>query len=90
MVRNIEITVSGLVQGVYFRASTQRRAEELGLRGEVKNLPDGRVWISAEGEGVLLDMLVEWCHLGPAQAEVEKVEVQEGQVKGYRGFAITR
>jgi acylphosphatase len=68
-------TVRGRVQGVWFRASTQREAERLGLSGWVKNRSDGSVEICAEGEEEPLKELIAWAHKGPSAALVEKVEV---------------
>ncbi len=67
--------VTGLVQGVFFRASTQEQATDLGLRGYVRNLSDGRVEVLVEGEEFAVDQLVQWLWHGPPGAEVEKVEV---------------
>ena len=74
--------VSGKVQGVFYRAHTQAKARELGLTGWVRNLPDGRVEILAEGEEEKLKALKEWCHEGPPLAVVTDVEVVE---EAYRG-----
>jgi acylphosphatase len=62
--------VSGRVQGVAFRASTAQAARRLGLRGWVRNLPDGRVEIEAEGDRAALEALVAWCRRGPPAARV--------------------
>lgn len=75
--KTISISVTGLVQGVFYRANTERVARELGLLGWVKNEDDGSVSIVVQGEKEKLDRLVEWCHEGPEGAEVEKVEVKE-------------
>lgn len=53
--RHINVTVSGRVQGVYFRASTKEVADSLGISGFVKNQPDGSVYLEAEGESEILD-----------------------------------
>jgi predicted permease/acylphosphatase len=71
------LLVSGKVQGVYYRASTEQKARELGLTGWVRNLPDGRVEIVAEGEPLQLKALHEWCHEGPERAVVDEVAAQE-------------
>lgn len=68
--------VSGRVQGVFYRGSTQKRAEALGLTGWVRNLPDGRVEIVAEGNPEALQQLYDWCHDGPPAARVTEVERQ--------------
>ncbi|HEU4662925.1 MAG TPA: acylphosphatase, partial [Dokdonella sp.] len=66
--------VSGLVQGVFFRASTQARARELGLAGWAKNLADGRVEVVAGGDAAALDELERWLQRGPPGARVDAVE----------------
>jgi len=66
--------VSGSVQGVFFRASTRDRARSLGLAGEVSNLPDGRVVVTATGSQAALDLLQQWLWEGPPQAAVSDVQ----------------
>jgi acylphosphatase len=89
MIQSI-IQVRGLVQGVYFRVSTREAAKRLGLTGEVKNLPDGSVWIAAEGAAAVVAQLIEWCRKGPPGARVTSVTVTEGIFKGYTDFQVTR
>jgi acylphosphatase len=72
----LEAKVHGRVQGVWFRDSTRRMAEELGLTGEVRNLPDGTVHVVAEGMRDALDRLLAFLHIGPPAATVEKVEAE--------------
>jgi acylphosphatase len=71
----VHCTVSGRVQGVAFRASTQHQARLLGLTGWVRNRADDTVEILAEGERTALQQLVDWCHEGPPAARVTRVEV---------------
>lgn len=66
--------VSGVVQGVFYRASTRTQARQLGLTGHACNLPDGRVEVIAHGEPDALDALERWLWQGPPAAEVEGVE----------------
>ena len=66
--------VSGRVQGVWFRGSTQQVARDLGLDGHAINLADGRVEVVASGEPAAVDALAEWLTRGPPLAEVEAVE----------------
>ena len=66
--------VSGQVQGVFFRASTRRTAEALGLTGTARNLADGRVEVVACGAEAALDALAAWLRDGPPAAEVTRVE----------------
>jgi len=72
--------VAGRVQGVFYRASTRRKALELGLNGWVRNLPDGRVEVYACGEGAQLDILCAWLKEGPPHAEVTDVQCREIEV----------
>lgn len=69
--------VAGRVQGVFFRASTQRRAEDLGLTGHARNLPDGRVEVLACGAPSALEELEAWLWRGPSEARVEDVVCTE-------------
>lgn len=69
------IVVYGRVQGVFFRASAEEKARELGLTGWVRNRSDGTVEIVAEGDREALEKLISWCHIGPKHARVTRVEV---------------
>jgi acylphosphatase len=69
------IFVEGRVQGVFFRDNTRTVASSLGVNGWVRNLPDGRVEIVAEGTETAVKMLIDWCHKGPAHASVTNVDV---------------
>jgi acylphosphatase len=66
--------VSGRVQGVFFRASTQREAQRLGLTGHAHNLPDGTVEVLACGEPAAVEQLRNWLWRGPPAAGVTHVE----------------
>ncbi len=70
------VYVSGQVQGVFFRDSAREKAQQLGLNGWVKNLPDGRVEALFEGPSEGVREMVRWCEQGPSQAEVENVETE--------------
>ncbi len=72
----VHLLISGLVQGVFFRSNTRRVAGELGLKGWVRNLPDGRVEVVAEGRKPALDRLIEFCRKGPEGARVENVQIE--------------
>ncbi|MBW0146086.1 acylphosphatase [Marinobacter arenosus] len=83
------LLVSGLVQGVYYRASATTRATELGLTGYARNLSDGRVEIVAEGTQVQLERLKAWCCDGPPAARVDDIDVEEAAATGeYPDFGI--
>lgn len=84
------IWVSGKVQGVFFRAHTEDKANSLGLSGWVRNLPDGRVEILAQGQKDKVDELIKWCHKGPPYARVSNVKVEwEEPKQDFKGFHIT-
>lgn len=67
--------VSGKVQGVYYRASTAKKANALGLKGWVRNLADGRVEFFAQGQEEALSVLEAWCKRGPVLAKVRSLDV---------------
>jgi acylphosphatase len=82
------ISVRGLVQGVFFRAETRRMAVSLGLKGWVRNMPDGTVQAVFEGERAVVEKAVEWCRHGPAGARVEDLGVSWEDARGEAGFEV--
>lgn len=72
--KTLHISISGIVQGVFFRASTLKQAQKLGLSGWVRNLSSGEVEIQAQGKEEHLIEMLNWCHKGPPQAKVENVK----------------
>ncbi len=87
--KHLNIKISGLVHGVFFRVSAKDEAEVLGLTGFARNEKDGTVYIEAEGEEESLDKFLKWCHDGPEAAQVEKVEETEGTIKNFKEFSKT-
>jgi acylphosphatase len=83
-----KIKVTGKVQGVWFRDSTLKKAEELGVKGFVKNQPDGSVYIEAEGKKSVLNDFIKWCKEGPPFAKVEAVEVKKIEITYFEKFKI--
>ncbi|MDD1649102.1 MAG: acylphosphatase [Methylococcaceae bacterium] len=77
MIRRVHVTISGRVQGVFFRAKSRERAVSLGLSGWVRNLPDGRVELLAEGPATAVAALLMWCQSGPPRARVDECRVVE-------------
>jgi acylphosphatase len=69
------VFVSGRVQGVFFRYTCAREASDAGLRGLVRNLPDGRVEALFQGSKPSVERLIAWCHDGPPAARVDAVDV---------------
>ncbi len=87
--KRVHIYVSGRVQGVGFRFFTIRVAKDLNLKGFVKNLPDGRVEIVAEGDAESLARLIEAVRRGPRLARVDNIEVKwETPTGEFKGFYI--
>ncbi|HEY4497069.1 MAG TPA: acylphosphatase, partial [Candidatus Paceibacterota bacterium] len=68
------LKIYGNVQGVFFRQSAKIKADELGIKGFVKNEPDGSVYIEADGDGEAVERFIDWCRLGPDSANVDKIE----------------
>jgi acylphosphatase len=90
MLKHQNITVKGKVQGVFYRASTKAVADQLGVRGFIKNETNGDVYIEAEADAATLDMFLEWCHEGPQNGRVTLVETHEGELKNYRNFEVVK
>ncbi|HET6166168.1 MAG TPA: acylphosphatase [Marmoricola sp.] len=88
MDKAVDVRITGMVQGVSFRAYTREQARGLGVSGWVRNEPDGSVSGHFEGPGRAVDALVEWCRHGPAYADVEHVEVTRGESTGAADFAV--
>lgn len=87
--KRVRVHISGLVQGVFFRAATRRTAADLNLTGWVRNIRDGRVEAIFEGEDAAVEKMVEWCQAGPPAARVNKVIMMEEQYTGvFPGFSI--
>ncbi|HVM21602.1 MAG TPA: acylphosphatase [Egibacteraceae bacterium] len=87
--RRVHLTASGLVQGVFFRASARDEARRLGVTGWVQNTDDGRVTAQAQGDDAAVDAFVEFCRQGPGQAEVEDLVVDDiAPVHGESGFSV--
>lgn len=82
------IHVRGRVQGVGFRWSAVREAKIRGIRGIVKNMPDGSVYIEAEGSVEQLKGFIYWCNRGPGFGHVDSVTVDEYPAVNYRDFSI--
>jgi len=83
------ILITGRVHGVGFRANARRMAHQLGLKGWVRNLRDGSVEITVEGEEELVERLIQWCHRGPTSAYVSNVTVETSEALGeFNGFTV--
>ncbi len=89
MIKRIEVYVEGVVQGVGFRYFTKKVAKELGVTGYVKNLPDGRVFVVAEGDENQLEKFISSIRRGPRLAIVKNIRVVEKPATGeFEDFVI--
>jgi len=85
----VHVLISGRVQGVFFRASTQEQAYKLRINGWVKNRWDGRVEAVFEGEEEAVQKMISWVHHGPPGASVEDVEIKWEKYQGeFTTFSI--
>ena len=82
------VVVRGNVQGVFFRDSARRKAEQRGVTGWIENRPDGAVEAVFEGDADAVDALVEFAREGPRGAEVQSVDVSEEEPEGIQGFTV--
>ncbi len=88
MLKHYNITVTGKVQGVWYRKSTSIKALELNITGYVKNQSDGSVYIESEGDIDQLKKLLNWCAEGPEFAIVETVSFEESTIRSFEKFEI--
>lgn len=88
--KTIRIFISGIVQGVFFRAFVKENAESLGLRGYVRNLEDSRVEVVVEGKEKEVEKMVELCKKGAPYSKVEGIEVEKIENQGFKEFKILR
>lgn len=87
-VERYRVTVSGRVQGVWYRESCRRIAEDAGVSGWVRNNPDGTVEAALEGEEHAVDKVVAWMRSGPPRAYVTDVSVRAEEPRGEQGFFV--
>lgn len=86
--KRVHLLINGSVQGVFFRATAQQKAQELGVYGWVRNNSDGSVEVLAEGPDESLKRMVDWCNIGPSEALVRNVsenwQTATGEFKEFR------
>jgi len=88
--KRLKINVYGRVQGVYYRASTERYCREHSISGFVRNEQDGSVYLEAESDESRLEQLLLWLKKGPPMAKVTEVRSEIIPATGKPGFEITR
>jgi len=82
------VYISGKVQGVGYRLSTQSEAVKLGIKGWVRNVFDGSVEAVFEGEEKAVDQMIQWCDQGPPSAVVRDVQVEYETPEGFSEFQV--
>jgi acylphosphatase len=88
--KTIRVIVKGKVQGVFYRAFVKNTANQLGITGWVKNLPDRNVEIRATSSEELLQQFIDLCKQGPQRAIVEEVIIEELPFEPFSDFRIVR
>ena len=88
MTHAVRCIVHGRVQGVFFRDSTRRMAESLGVHGHAVNLPDGSVEVVARGTEEAVATLKRWLHQGPPHARVDSVACESRSADVPDGFRV--
>ncbi|GAB2865343.1 acylphosphatase [Nocardioides pacificus] len=86
--RAVDVVVTGRVQGVSYRAATEQEAHRHGVRGWVRNEPDGSVAAHFEGSPHAVAAMLAWCREGPRFADVDDVRVTEARAEGAAGFSV--
>jgi acylphosphatase len=84
----VHVRVRGRVQGVFFRADAQARADSLAIGGWIRNAEDGSVEAVFEGDEERVQSMVDWCRRGPAGARVEGVDVEPEEPAGETAFHV--
>ena len=88
--KTVRLTIKGKVQGVFYRATAKDVADELGIKGWVKNLPDKNVEIRATASEELLQRFIDWCKEGSPKAKVDEVIVEDLSPEEFNAFKIIR
>ena len=88
--KTVRLVIKGKVQGVFYRATAKDIADQLGIKGWIKNLPDRNVEIRATATEDTLQKFIDWCKQGPPKARVDEVIVEELSAEEFNGFRIIR
>ena len=88
--KTLHLLIEGKVQGVFYRASARKKAEELKITGWVKNTKEGNVEIVCQAGEAVLQQFINWCKQGPPGAKVEHIKVTETAAAQFGDFTIVR
>jgi acylphosphatase len=86
--KSVILNIYGVVQNVGFRYYTHKKANELGVKGFVRNMPDGSVYAEAEADPSALESFIAYCRRGPDWARVSEVKIQDAPPKNFTNFTI--
>ena len=84
----IDLVIEGRVQGVGYRYSAKIKAESLSIKGSVKNMSDGTVFVKAQGEKEDVENFLRWCFKGPPGAVVKNIKKSHGKTVDFSEFSI--
>ena len=87
-IRHLNIKITGRVQGIGFRYTSLHAALQFGIKGFVRNIPDGSVYIEAEGTDLQLENFISWCRQGPPRSKIMNVSSIEGALRFFTEFEI--
>jgi acylphosphatase len=82
------IQIFGRVQGVGFRYSARIAARNYGIKGYVRNMPDGSVYLEAEGQEKNVAEFINWCRKGPDFAYIDRIKVEDASLRNYESFEV--
>jgi acylphosphatase len=88
--KTVHLVISGKVQGVFFRESARKLAEELSIKGWIKNTDDEKVEALISGDENDVNDFISWCHMGPERAEVTDVIVSQVPATSFEKFKVIR
>ena len=88
--QTIRLIIKGKVQGVFYRVMAKEVADQLGVRGWIKNLPGKNVEITATAPAEIMQLFIDWCKQGPPRARVDEVVIEELNLEEFIGFRIIR
>ncbi len=86
MKKAVRLYLTGVVQGIFFRAFVKENAERYNVKGFVRNLEDGRIEIFLEGDLEPVDKMIELCQKGPKYAQIKSTEIKEEKFQGFKEF----
>ena len=88
MKKSVRLYITGIVQGVFFRAFIKENAERYNVKGFVRNLEDGRVEVFLEGNSDVVNKMIELCKQGPKHSQIEKVEEKDEKFQDFKTFKV--